>query len=326
MKKINIITVDNSGGLTRDAQILKKILQKSGFKVSLFEVGKPTIGHKIHKLYTEGEYFFSKKIQQSPPYDINLFLQDFIPAWFPRAKINCLIPNQEWFRDDFLPFLPNFDYILCKTKYAQSIFDKLGCQTEFISFTSFDGWDNQQEKDYNHFFHLAGSSSVQKGTKTIIEVWSHHPEWPTLTLRQNKKPFHISAPNINYIYDFLDDMTLQKYQNNFGVHLCPSEAEGFGHYIVEAMSTKALTLTTNAPPMNELITPERGALVGYKHQKEQRLGTNYYVDPNELEKKIEEVLGMSNKKKQELGENARNWYLENDQFFRTKIVEFLRDL
>ena len=326
MKKINIITVDNSGGLTRDGKIIKKILEQSGFKVSLFEVGKPTIGHKLHKLYTEGEYFFSKKIKQSPPYDVNLFLQDVIPTWFSRAKINCLIPNQEWFRDNFLPFLPKIDYILCKTKYAQSIFDKLGCRTEFISFTSFDGWKQHQEKDYNHFFHLAGSGSIQKGTKTIIDVWSNHPEWPYLTLRQKKQNSHVSAPNINYIHDFLDDQTLREYQNNFGIHLCPSEAEGFGHYIVEAMSTKALILTTNAPPMNELITPERGVLVGYKHQKKQRLGTNYYVDPNQLERKIEEVLGMSDKKKKELGENARNWYLENDQFFRTKIVEFLRDL
>ena len=56
------------------------------------------------------------------------------------------------------------------------------------------------------------------------------------------------------------------------------------------MSTKALTLTTNAPPMNELITPERGLLVNYHNTKPQRLGTNYYVDPQNLEEKIEEVL------------------------------------
>ena len=253
-------------------------------------------------------------------------MQDIIPTWLPYAKINCLIPNQEWFRDYFVSLLPNVDYILCKTKYAQSIFDKLGCQTEFISFTSLDCWDQQQEKDYNNFFHLAGTGSLQKGTKTIIEVWSHHPEWPTLTLRQNKKSFHISAANINYIYDFLDDLTLQKYQNNFGIHLCPSEAEGFGHYIVEAMSTKALTVTTNAPPMNELITSERGVLVDYQQTKTQRLGTNYYVDSQDLEAKIESILAMNDQQRKQLGEQARNWYIENDKFFQQKIVNFLRDL
>ncbi|EHJ14469.1 MULTISPECIES: glycosyltransferase [Crocosphaera] len=326
MKKINIITVDNNGGLTRDAKILKKILQESGFKVSVFEVGKPTIGHKLHRIYTYGELFFSEKITKTPPYDINLFLQDIIPAWFSYAKINCLIPNQEWFRDGCLQFLPKLDYILCKTKYAQSIFKKLGCQTEFISFSSFDCWDQHQEKNYNQFFHLAGSSSIQKGTKTIVTLWNRHPEWPTLILRQNKKSFHVSAPNIQYIHDFLDDETLKKYQNTLGIHLCPSEAEGFGHYILEAMSTKALTLTTNAPPMNELITPERGLLVNYHNTKPQRLGTNYYVDPQNLEEKIEEVLAMSHQQRKEIAENARHWYLENEQFFRQKLVTFLQDL
>ncbi|WP_107671132.1 glycosyltransferase [Cyanothece sp. BG0011] len=326
MKKINIITVDNNGGLTRDAKILKSILDNAGFKVSVFEVGKPTIGHKLHKIYSYGELFFSENFKGSPPYDVNLFLQDVIPTWFSYAKVNCLIPNQEWFRDEFLPFLPKFDYILCKTKYAQSIFNELGCRTEFISFTSLDCWDQQQEKNYDQFFHLAGSSSIQKGTKTIIDLWSRHPEWPCLTIRQKKKSFHAAVPNIQYIHNFLDDETLRKYQNKVGIHLCPSEAEGFGHYILEAMSTKALTLTTNAPPMNELITDERGLLVNYQQTKPQRLGTNYYVDPQHLEEKIEEILSMSYQQRKELAEKARNWYLENDKFFRQKIVTFLQDL
>lgn len=189
-----------------------------------------------------------------------------------------------------------------------------------------DCWEKQEKKDYNQFFHLAGSGSLQKGTKTLINVWSRHPEWPNLTIRQKQQSFHIAAPNINYVTHFLDDKHLRQYQNRLGVHLCPSEAEGFGHYIVEAMSTYGVVITTDAPPMNELITPERGRLANYTHTQSQRLGTNYYVDAEDLEIKIEELLAMDNNQKKELGENARNWYLENDKFFRRRLVEFLRNL
>jgi hypothetical protein len=46
-----------------------------------------------------------------------------------------------------------------------------------------------------------------------------------------------------------------------GVHLCPSLAEGFGHTINQARSISGLIITTDAPPMNELIDETCGILV-----------------------------------------------------------------
>ncbi|MCP2728295.1 glycosyltransferase [Limnofasciculus baicalensis] len=171
------------------------------------------------------------------------------------------------------------------------------------------------------------ASSWQKGTKTILEVWKRHPEWPRLTIKQKQNSStKITAPNIEYITKYLDDEVLCQYQNSHGIHLCPSEAEGFGHYIVEAMSCQAVTLTTNAPPMNQVITPNRGILVDYHDSKIHRLGTNYYVNPQSLEQKINEILGMDYNSKKQLGENARDWYQQNDSFFRRKLIEVLGNL
>ena len=323
MKRINIIVVNRGFGLNKSVSILAQVLINAGFQVSVFEVGKRTLEHKIQRITTYLEKFVSNAFGRKPPYDINIFLEDVIPSWFSFARINCLIPHQEWFRDEAHQYLPQFDYILCLTKFAKNIFDNLGCKTQFISFTTFDQFNKEYSKNYNQFFHLAGSNSVQKGTKTIIDTWLRHPEWPTLTIRQNKKNFHVPASNIRYITEFLEDRVLSEYQNTYGIHLCPSEAEGFGHYIVEAMSCQALTITTNAPPMNELVTPERGILVDYSHSKPQRLGINYYVDSQSLEQKIDQVLGMNYAQKKQLGENARIWYLDNDKFFRQSIVEVI---
>ena len=302
---------------------MANILRPAGFQVSIFEVGKPTVGHKIHRLTTYLEKFSSNTFKGKPPYDVNLFLEDVVPAWFDYAPINCLIPNQEWFGDESRAYLPQFDYILCKTKFAEDIFQKLGCKTELISFTSLDRFRPQQSKDYNLFFHLAGNN-LQRATNTLVNLWLQHPEWPQLTVVQKRERARIvTASNIKFITEYLEDEVLAQYQNSQGIHVCPSEAEGFGHYIVEAMSCKAVIITTNAPPMNEIITPVRGLLADYSNTKPHKLGINYYVDPQSLEQKINEVLDMTYSQKKQLGENGRSWYLDNDKFFRQRIVEVI---
>ena len=326
MKKVNIITTNNVTGLNRDANLLASILRDAGFQVTIYREGQPTLSHKLQRISTYIHRFGSYALTAKPPYDINLFIEHITPPWFSYARVNCLIPNQEWFRDEWHSHLPHFDYILCKTKFAQDIFDKLGCKTEFISFTSVDRFDQKQQQNFGQFFHLAGGNR-QKGTKTIVELWQRHPEWPTLRIVQNpKKARRIDVPNIEHITQYIDDKVLATYQNSAGVHLCPSEAEGFGHYIGEAMSSKAVTITTNAPPMNELINSNRGILVDYHRTEKQKLGINYYVDPQALEQKIHEVLAMDNSCKKVMGENAREWYLQNDRFFRQRIIEVIQNL
>jgi glycosyltransferase involved in cell wall biosynthesis len=178
--------------------------------------------------------------------------------------------------------------------------------------------------DYGKFFHLAGKSR-QKGTQVILDLWKRHPDWPLLKVIQdpsNAQP--VFAKNIEYTARHVDDTLLAKYQNLCGLHLCPSEAEGFGHYITEAMSCKAVTITTNSPPMNELVTNERGKLVSFSSIRNQRLGVNCYVASSDLEQKVEEVLCMSHSSKARLGENARDWYRQNDQFFRKKMLDVVK--
>jgi len=318
MRHINIITADNNSGLSRDATIVATILKQANFKVTFFDINSLSRDDRDQPL--------NSSFPKTPIHDINLFLEHFVPPLFPCAKLNCLIPNQEWFWQEWLPDLPHFDYILCKTRFAQRIFNKLGCRTEFISFTSFDRLDETQTKRYDKFFHLAGKSP-QKGTNAILGIWQSNPGLPHLTLRRNWQELdRIDAANIEYITEHLDDTVLRDYQNSHGIHLCPSEAEGFGHGIVEAMSCRSVILTTNAPPMNELITSDRGILVDCNTAQVQGVGINYYVDRQALEQKIHQVLGMDNTTKKQWGDQARAWYEYNDAFFRHRIVDILNNI
>lgn len=130
-------------------------------------------------------------------------------------------------------------------------------------------------------------------------------------------------PNVEYIDRRVSERELRYLQNSRGLHLCPSESEGFGHYIAEGMSAQSLTLVTDAPPMNEISSPDRSILVEYNACKPQRLGTNYYVDPEALEVRVGAALDMEESSKARMGALAREWFIENDRFFRRKFIEVI---
>jgi glycosyltransferase involved in cell wall biosynthesis len=262
-------------------------------------------------------------------YDINVFLEDLSPGFFAYARVNLFIPNPEWFKRNQARYLNRVDAVLCKTQDAVDTFSGMGSSVKFIGFTSDDRYAAGHDTNLNNgFLHVAGRS-WQKGTRALTTLWQKHPEWPMLTVVQNAKTYSqssvqaIHAPNIRHILERLDDDALRELQNRHAIHLCPSEAEGFGHCIAEAMSCGALTLTTDAPPMNELITPDRGILVNYHRAQKQRCGANYYVDPIDLERKIVQIIAMDEPAIRAAGANARQWFLANDQQFRERLKSVL---
>jgi glycosyltransferase involved in cell wall biosynthesis len=155
---------------------------------------------------------------------------------------------------------------------------------------------------------------MQKGTAAINAAWLRHPEWPRLTIYWHEPNARVNtAPNIEWVKSIVTDQELQRAQNAHGIHLCPSEAEGLGHYLLEAMACKALVVSTDAPPMNELVAADRGILARYDRAAPQGAGTNFYVDPDDLELKVAGILAVDDAHRRVLGERARAWYLANDR-------------
>ena len=132
--------------------------------------------------------------------------------------------------------------------------------------------------------------------------------------------------NVRLITDYLTDEEIKKSLNTHGIHLCSSLSEGWGHYIVEAMSCRAVVVTTDAPPMNELITPARGVPVPYLRSEPRHLGTNFYIDPDKLEQSITRLLQMSASDKEQYGTAARDWFKQNDTHFNQLLSEVLAEI
>lgn len=309
-KHYNIIARTNGVGLDQDVDIVHNTLTNAGHQV--------TISH------CRSIKPWSKFLPAKPIFDANIFLERIFTRWIGTATKNYLIPNQERFPTRQIPHLKHIHKTLCKSKHAREIFST-HATAEYTGFTSNDRSLPNTEPDYQTYLHLAGRSTL-KGTDTLIEVWKKHPDWPTLTIIQHQDNAPTQVPsNINLITTYLPEPELKKHLNTHGIHLCPSLSEGWGHYIVEAMSCAAVVLTTDAPPMNELVTPQRGILVPHHKTEPRHLGTNFHIDPTHLETSLTALIQAPHETKQKLATNARQWFQQNNESFPDRLLTALAD-
>ncbi|MEE7547354.1 glycosyltransferase family 4 protein, partial [Xanthomonas sp. Kuri4-1] len=310
---IRVISRDNGVGLTRDLALMADTLEAGGVPVQ-------RVGFKSRRLrdgLRESGLWLSRALGGRVP--LQLFSERVYPRCLPLGQRNVLVPNPEWLLPKWLPYLPEFELVLCKTHHAERIFRNLGCRTRFIGFTSEDRHDPEVPRR-RAFFHLAGRSTA-KGTRVLLEAWSRHPEWPRLTVVQNPRTagVPVRAANIDHRIGYLDDAELRRLQNAHAFHVCPSETEGFGHYLMEAMSVGAVTLTTDAEPMNELVTPGRGLLIPPAHARQQRLATYFHVDVAGIEQAVGAALAMPPERLQAVSNQARAYFVHNREAFGARF-------
>lgn len=290
---INIFSVRNGKGLEKDQNILAQELHQLGCITHCYDFER------------------DKEIQQA---DINVFFQVVKPQWFSRAKVNWFVPNPEWYWQD-IDLLKDIDLILCRTKEVQRIFNELNIKTYFLGFTSKDCYDPLVQKDFSNMIHVAGGSA-QKGTMPIIKSWIKNSDFPFIRIIKWRHRFPNKYDNLQGISTRIPPQKLSRWQNACGVHLCLSETEGFGHYLMEAMSTRAVVVTTNAPPMNEFITD---FLVPYKKSDRQALGINYYVDENKLQDTIRTIMATPYPQLREIGNKNRKMFALKTREFRDNL-------
>lgn len=297
--KINIFSEFNQRGLDLDQKILKKAIKALGYEVE--------------------SYDFNTSMDLVPSADVNIFFQNLIPNFFSKARLNWFVPNPEWYQDD-IKLLDQVDLILCRTREVERIFSEMNRKTHYLGFTSLDSYLKTIPKNFHRFIHIAGGS-ILKGTYYLIEVWKRNPQFPLLTIIHHRTA-ELQEPNIHKITYEIPRNDLRKLQNNCGIHLCLSETEGFGHYIMEAMSTCAVVVATDAPPMNEFIIDSRCLIPCYSAAPV-NLAIHYYIDQNHLTQKIKNLLSLPEKELRKIGYANRIRYLEKTEEFRQKLKALL---
>lgn len=320
MASVNIVAEDNGVGLSRDVRLLAAALGELKCDVAVTTIDRLERKRR-RSVWARLARKWGGKPSAAPPkrFDLTVMLENIWPERLELSPRNVLIPNPEWFDKHNPPLLKSIDRIWAKTQDALEIFNTLGRPTTFIGFDSEDRFQPDVPSAPS-FFHLAGKS-LTKGTARLLDLWSAHPKWPTLTVvrsRESESP----APTVNNIVirqEYLPDSELIRLQNANAFHLCPSETEGWGHYIVEAMGVGAITITVDAAPMNELVHPNRGVLIRCSELGTRRLATTYAFDLGGMVEAVERVAKSTDAERKRMSEAARAWFLENKRGFAARV-------
>ena len=322
--RVNLIVSSNGAGLTRDMRLIADALRHAGIAVAVTSLRRGKLRKWFRPWWVRSGNALRRLLGRTRPYRLNVMLEHIRAEYLPWADVNVLVPNPEYLLETDLALLPRIDCVAVKTRHAESIFKGLGCKTEFIGFTSEDRMDADVPRE-RAFFHLAGKSG-SKGTKAVLAAWRQHPHWPHLTVIQNSRSAQAGEPmpNISHLVEYIPDEQLRRMQNSHRFHLCPSEAEGFGHYLMEALAVGAVTLTTDGAPMNELVTSQRGLLISVARTGTQAEAITWLAGPREIADAVERALALDEAECEVLGEAGRQFFLDNDAAFRQRLAVVVR--
>ncbi|TDH66840.1 hypothetical protein CCR75_004837 [Bremia lactucae] len=137
------------------------------------------------------------------------------------------------------------------------------------------------EKDFSNikFFHIAGTSTA-KGTRDVLDCWSSIPNLPPLEVYIARNTFYelfqasykltsrYSQSPVNVHLETLDRMNFSKLIADASFVLNPSCGEGYGHTNNQARAAGAIIITSDIPPMNEMVLAnETGVLISVRREK-----------------------------------------------------------
>ena len=305
--RINIITnIAGGKGLTTDYLLLKELLSSWGHEVTGIQYNEPERHHA----------------------DLNIFCEVLVKELMTLAPANWVFPNPEWWFEEYDRLLVNVDKVLCKTRDAHRIFSYTGKEVH-VGFESRDKYNSATPK-HRRFLHIAGESAL-KGTAAVLKAWKEFQIPHQLTVVRNiprvrpeMERYWIQAESLLPIQNVtvlgrVSDEQVTEMQNSHLFHILPSEYEGWGHCIHEGMGCAACVLTSDAPPMEELlgfhIPTERGAVL--------RRATLHHCPPSRIAEYVETVWSFDHDEMLRNGAFLRGAFLEERKEFRRRLKELL---
>jgi hypothetical protein len=345
MKKILILSKSFTSGNAVDLNVLENILSRH-FKCIRLEGDKNSDIKKLKHVR-----IFAK-----------IILEHIVHGWLqiPSEK-TYFIPNHEMLTEWDILLAQKVDMVLCKNQYTFDYMAKFN--RTLIKFTSPCG-PFITNRDFNIVIHFGGTSFM-KGTLELLKYWvrcggfldlapnikllfTHTPKfnndvinyWSSLKPRNvhqccGRKIECSTYKNIFYL-GTLSNRDFKYFSDLAGIRVQPSILEGFGHAINESRCSGALTVTTDASPMNELITnksclikpnrsiPSYDVFKPFKKRYEYMYrGSSraWYIDYGDFYEKMKNIIEMTEEEKNKIIDEQYKDFVKDREFFKKTILK-----
>lgn len=301
----NLIGERNGVGLTQDIDLLTTYLKSRGHTV---------------------DYCHWDSV--SKPADVNFHVEFLEAKNLTTADKHVGIFNLEWFREGMIPYLSNMTQVWAKSSIAHEWLMEHGANVTYTGFLSRDLYDPSVPR-LQSVVHVAGQSQF-KNTAAVLEVYRRWgAKLPPLTIVSNA-PLDVVARNVTQ-RGLLETSEFIKVMNSATIHLCPSQVEGWGHYIAEALACKGIVITTDASPMHDHVLPGFGVLLPAKATLA-RVSPGFVkvdlhsVTPESIRDALLAMAAIDDAERWRMQTEARVWWRVRQASFMTKADELLAKL
>lgn len=185
---------------------------------------------------------------------------------FPNIKMGAYI---DYYKENTIPLFDIYDFVVCNTKrhysafehHKQSIYVKWGTDLEVFK-------PNQRENEQISFFHSVGMSP-RKGTDILLDAFINGKLY-----QKSKLIIHTQVP-IDKVTKYSEE-DLKQYPNILiinktvpapglyymgDVYVYPTRLDGLGLTMYEALASGMPVITSDFPPMNEVVDNSVGRLI-----------------------------------------------------------------
>jgi hypothetical protein len=294
---VNLVSRDNGVGLSVDMGLLEDMLRPAGHDVLRVDWRSPGMRRA----------------------DVAIFLELWNPRLARYARKTVGVFNLEWLQAGWARDLPRIHQLWAKSAEAHAAYQRLRLHTSTLTgFLSRDLHDPDVPRTLS-CLHLRGHSDF-KNTQAVVDAWRLDPTLPPLTIISSVP---LEVPHYVRVLGRLDDAELRRELNTATIHVCPSRAEGWGHYITEALSTGALVITTDASPMNEHVRPEWGLLVPPSTIGQRGMVNAYEVSAPVIAQTVRQAAALPATQREEMSVRARAHFQARNDHFRAAALDLL---
>lgn len=231
-------------GLGQDAKLLEAVLREMN------ATGKNKINFKHKDPHT---YVGQGSIPTLS--DVHIYLEVPCRAAFPWAKVNVIIPNQEWwYKNEWSWVLDDPSSVfLYRTHYAESLFTAL--RGHYIAWRcpiAIQDVIPLNQKKTQALYVVGGSVNKRAAAENLIKFWK--PNYPPLivVVSHDLSGGLVTSENITFKIGYISDVEKRALQQESLYHITASTAEGFGYTMAEAINGGSIPIWTDIPAYKEI--------------------------------------------------------------------------